>query len=174
MPYPTNAGELQPFLCSTNWMRDSSVDYARLACPLQNTLDQSMAKASRRTKRVAAGIPVALTKQECEAYVKSKQALVDAATQAFPKPDAKMVLLTDASDVGWSVIVSQVKSWKSDADIHDQQLELLICLDGTFTGAQKNWNVIEKRHTQLSWRAISSAICCYDHEDFACTAITVS
>ncbi|KAE8989439.1 hypothetical protein PR002_g21447 [Phytophthora rubi] len=144
MPYPTNAGEIQQFLCSTNWMRDSIVDYARLARPLQDTLDKVMATASRRTKRAATGISIALTVQECAAYNAVKQALVDAATLAFPKPDAEMVLLTDASDIGWSVIVTQVPSWKSDADIQDQQHELLICLGGTFTGAQKNWSIIEK------------------------------
>eukprot|EP00644_Phytophthora_capsici_P002645 jgi/Phyca11/105554/e_gw1.11.774.1 len=141
MPKPSNAGELQQFLCSTNWMRDSIVDYARLARPLQDTLDKAMAQASRRTKRVAAGIPITLTEQECEAYDAVKQALADTATLAFPKPDSEMVLLTDASDIGWSVIVSH---WKSDADIQDQQHELLICLGGTFTGAQRNWSVIEK------------------------------
>lgn len=64
-----------------------------------------MTKTSRRTKRVAAGIPVALTEQECEACDKLKQVLVDAATLAFPQSDAEMILLTDASDVGCSVIV---------------------------------------------------------------------
>ncbi|GMF53617.1 unnamed protein product [Phytophthora fragariaefolia] len=144
MPYPTNAGELQQFICSTNWIRDSIVDCARLARPLQDTLDKAMAQTSRRTKRAAAGIPIALTEKECAAYDSVKQALADAATLAFPKPDAEMVSLTDASDIGWSVIVTQVPSWKSDADIQDQQHELLICLGGTFTGAQKNWSVIEK------------------------------
>lgn len=144
MPYPTNAGELQQFICSTNWMRDSIVDYARLARPLQDTLDRTMAQVSRRTKRVASGLPVALTVQERAAYDAVKQALANSATLAFPKPEAEMILLTDASDVGWSVIVTQVASWESDADIQDQQHELLICLGGSFTGAQKNWSIIEK------------------------------
>ncbi|POM74373.1 Putative retroelement [Phytophthora palmivora] len=103
MPYPTNAGELQQFICSTNWMRDSIVDYARLAHPLQDTLDTTMAQVSRRTKRVASGLPVALTVQECAAYNAVKQALANSATLAFPKPEAETILLTDASDVGWSV-----------------------------------------------------------------------
>ncbi|POM66849.1 Hypothetical protein PHPALM_17230 [Phytophthora palmivora] len=144
MPYPTNAGELQQFLCSTNWVRDSIVDYALLACPLQDTLDRTMAQVSRRTKRVASGLPVALTVQECAAYDAVMQALANSATIGFSKPEAEMILLTDASDVGWSVIVTQVASWESDADIQDQQHELRICLRGSFTGAQENWSIIEK------------------------------
>ncbi|POM63009.1 LOW QUALITY PROTEIN: hypothetical protein PHPALM_27759 [Phytophthora palmivora] len=65
----------------------------------------------------------------------------NSATHAFPKPEAEMILLTDTSD---SVIVTQVASWESDADIQDQQHELLICLGGSFTGAQKNWSIIEQ------------------------------
>ncbi|POM63957.1 Hypothetical protein PHPALM_20584 [Phytophthora palmivora] len=103
-----------------------------------------MAQVSRRTKRVASGLPVALTVQECAAYDAVKHALANSATLVFPKPEAEMILLTDASDVGWSVIVTQVASWESDADIQDQQHELLISLGGSFTGAQKNWSIIEK------------------------------
>eukprot|EP00644_Phytophthora_capsici_P005411 jgi/Phyca11/96548/e_gw1.1.1876.1 len=35
MPYPSTAGELQQFLCATNWMRESLIDYARQVSPLQ-------------------------------------------------------------------------------------------------------------------------------------------
>lgn len=55
-----------------------------------------------------------------------------------------MVLLTDASDKAWSVIVSQVENWEPDCGVADQQHHLLTCLSEVFTGAQKNWSVIEK------------------------------
>jgi hypothetical protein len=58
LPYPTNAGELQQFLCAANWMRESVVDFARAAKPLQEKLDLVLANASRRTKRVASGIGI--------------------------------------------------------------------------------------------------------------------
>ncbi|GMF34896.1 unnamed protein product [Phytophthora fragariaefolia] len=144
MSYPMNAGEPQQFLCSKTWMRDSIVDYARLARPMQGTLDKAMTQTSRGTKHAAAGIPIARTEQECAAYDSVKQALTDAATLAFPELDAEVVLLLDASDMGWSVLVTQVPNWKSDAGIQDQQHELLICRGGNFTGAPKNWSVIEK------------------------------
>lgn len=34
MSYPTTAGQLQPFLCVSNWMRESIVDYARAVEPM--------------------------------------------------------------------------------------------------------------------------------------------
>ncbi|OWY94590.1 DNA/RNA polymerase, partial [Phytophthora megakarya] len=140
LPYPTNAGELQQFLCATNWMRDSLIDYARKARPLQDALDIALAKASRRTKRIAAGIAVEFSDTERLAYDQMKEMLASSVTLAFPKDEATMCLLTDTYDVGWSVLVSQVIDWQVDKETH----ELLICLNGSFTGSQCNWSVIEK------------------------------
>ncbi|KAE9193428.1 hypothetical protein PF004_g21018 [Phytophthora fragariae] len=56
--------------------------------------------------------------------------LASAATLAFPDDTATTCLFTDASDVGWAVIVTQVKNY----DIKS----------GTFAGSQLNWTVIEK------------------------------
>ncbi|KAF0775213.1 hypothetical protein AaE_001087, partial [Aphanomyces astaci] len=35
IPYPTNAGELQQFVCAVNWLRDSMTEYAQTVDPLQ-------------------------------------------------------------------------------------------------------------------------------------------
>ncbi|GMF16701.1 unnamed protein product [Phytophthora fragariaefolia] len=45
LPYPTTAAELQQFLCATNWMRDSLIDYARKTRPPQEVLDTALATA---------------------------------------------------------------------------------------------------------------------------------
>ncbi|OWZ08304.1 hypothetical protein PHMEG_00019175 [Phytophthora megakarya] len=55
-----------------------------------------------------------------------------------------MVLVTDASDKGWSMVVIQAEKWDSSKDVGGQSHRLLTCLRGTFTGAQVNWSVIEK------------------------------
>ncbi|KAJ0400826.1 hypothetical protein P43SY_008614 [Pythium insidiosum] len=95
LPYPTNVGELQQFLCFMNWMRDSLVDYAPAVRPLQDALDRAMSTASKRTKRVAAGIPVVLTGDERKVFDAVKQGLAGSAELAFPNPEA---------DKNWSVI----------------------------------------------------------------------
>ena len=144
LPYPTTAAELQQFLCSTNWMRDSLLDYARLARPLQEVLDAALESAPRRTKRVAAGIPVVLSDEERKAFDSMKSSLSNSATLSFPHPDAEVCLCTDASDIGWAAIVTQVKEWQPGIPVHEQKHEMLICVGGTFTGSQRNWSVIEK------------------------------
>ncbi|KAE8997590.1 hypothetical protein PR001_g19545 [Phytophthora rubi] len=144
LPYPKTAGELQQFLCATNWMRDSLIDYARVARPLQNLLDAALSRAAKRTKRVASGIAVDLSTPEHIAYDELKNLLSTSMTLAFPKEGSTMCLLTDASDLGWSVLVTQVVEWQPNKEVHQQQHELLVCLSGSFTGSQCNWSIIEK------------------------------
>ena len=143
IPYPATAAELQQFLCATNWMRDSLIDYARVVRPLQERLDQALA-SGKRTKRVAAGIKIELTAEEKATFDQTKNLLADSATLTFPASEATVCLLTDASEYGWAAIVTQVQQWRPNVPVKDQSHELLICIGGTFTKAQLNWSVIEK------------------------------
>ncbi|KAE9342591.1 hypothetical protein PR003_g9399 [Phytophthora rubi] len=127
LSYPTNAGELQQFLCAANWMRESVVDFARAAKPLQEKLDHVLATASRRTKRVVSGIGIELMDTERAAFDELKNKLTNSASLAFPEPDAVMCLITDASDVGYGIIVTQVRSWQAGNPVIEQQYELLVC-----------------------------------------------
>eukprot|EP00644_Phytophthora_capsici_P018101 jgi/Phyca11/113930/e_gw1.25.661.1 len=130
MPYPETAGQLQQFLCASNWMRESIVDYARVVDPLQRKLDQALRKG-KRTKRVAEGISIALTEEERAAYDKAKALLATSATLGLPDDTATTCVFSDASDSGFAVVVTQ-------------KHKLLTCLSGTFRGSQLNWTVIEK------------------------------
>eukprot|EP00644_Phytophthora_capsici_P015135 jgi/Phyca11/128315/e_gw1.75.173.1 len=143
VPPPTTAGELQQFLCATGWMRDSIVDYARTARPLQQLLDAAL-ESKKKTKRIAAGISLVMNEKELQASNDLKGSLCNAAILAHPNDEATICLFTDASDVGWGAIVTQVKDWDEDSSIPDQSHELLTCMGGTFSGAQLNWSVIEK------------------------------
>ncbi|ETL83427.1 hypothetical protein L917_16625 [Phytophthora nicotianae] len=143
MPYPSTAGELQQFICAINWMRESLVDYARQVAPLQRKLDDALA-STRRTKRVAAGIAIEFDAAEKVAFDHVKDMLATAVTLDFPDDSATSCLLTDASDVGWAVIVTQVQDFDIKVPLQDQQHRLIECLSGTFTGSQLNWTVIEK------------------------------
>ncbi|POM74032.1 Hypothetical protein PHPALM_9056 [Phytophthora palmivora] len=128
MAYPTTAGQLHQFLCATNRVRDSIVDYARAVHPLQQRLDLVL-------KRVAAGISIQLSQSEREVFDHVKDRLL------YPMPRHD---LSDASDTGFAVLITQVISYDPKVPITRQQHNLLTCLSGTFSGAQLNWTVIEK------------------------------
>eukprot|EP00644_Phytophthora_capsici_P014120 jgi/Phyca11/99271/e_gw1.3.1308.1 len=131
LPYPRTAGELQQFVCAVNWMRQSIIDFARQIAPLQQKLDAVLVK-TKRTKRVAAGVDIELSSDEREAFDWIKDSLAQAAILDFPDDNATTCLFTDASDVGYAIIVTQ------------QQHRLIHCTSGTFAGSQLNWTVIEK------------------------------
>lgn len=143
IPCPTTAGQLQQFLCAVNWMRSSIVDYARLVLPLSNKLNEAL-KRTKRTTRVAASIRIDLNANEQIAFDTGKRKLSESAMLTYPDDSATTCLITDASDYGWALIVTQVKEWTSTKPIEQQQHQLLTCMSGTFAGSQSNWSVTEK------------------------------
>eukprot|EP00644_Phytophthora_capsici_P006562 jgi/Phyca11/118478/e_gw1.36.607.1 len=132
MPYPQTAADLQQFLCAANWLRESIVGYAVAVKPLQECLDVAL-RNKKKSKRAAAAVPIVFTTELRVVFDKVRELLATSATLHHPSADGDMVLVTDASDQGWSIL-----------DVSEQSHRLLTCLSGTFTGAQVNWSVIEK------------------------------
>lgn len=62
---------------------------------------------------------------------------------SFPDPRKRYFILTDASDVGWAGIIGQCDqseaSWET-LPLEQRHPELLGCVGGTWTAAQKNWS----------------------------------
>jgi len=54
MKPPQQAGDLQQFLCASNWMRTSIPEYSKLISPLHDLMDY--AKTKKRTKRAVRNI----------------------------------------------------------------------------------------------------------------------
>jgi RNase H-like domain found in reverse transcriptase/Reverse transcriptase (RNA-dependent DNA polymerase) len=142
---PKDVAELQQFLCAVNWMRGSIPDYARKVAPLTECLQQNLA-GTKRTKRVAAKIALELNSSELECFNRMKIMLESAVLMAHDDDEnAEVCVFTDASDYGWSVIVTRVKEWEDEMfkpGDHDHQP--LVFLSGLFKDAQLNWTVGEK------------------------------
>ncbi|KAF1313127.1 hypothetical protein FI667_g17682, partial [Globisporangium splendens] len=143
LPLPTTAADLQYLLCATNWVRDSLVDYVRVVAPLQQLLDLVLANKSRK-KRHAESIILGWDLDASVSYHALIDLLASSTKLAFPDTTATICLCTDASNLGWAVVVTQVKNWDLNAPMHKQAHELLICKGGTFKGAQINWSIVEK------------------------------
>jgi transposase InsO family protein len=143
VPYPSNAGELQQFLCAINWMRTSIPRYAQLSDILNRRFDTVMSGRGRK-KRVAANVPLELSEHEKQCFDAVKNALHASAELSHVDETATMCLFTDASDTGWAIIVTQVRNFSENQPIQQQTHELLNCQSGMFKGAQLQWSVIEK------------------------------
>ncbi|KAJ0390850.1 hypothetical protein P43SY_011782 [Pythium insidiosum] len=143
LPVPQSAADLQKLLCAANWLRESIVDYAQYAAPLQAKLEGAFAGGSRK-QRHAESLKLTWTDQERQQYRTFTDHLANSAKLAFSDPAATVCLCTDASDLGWSMVVTQVNEWKTDTPMASQSHELLIGKGGMFKGPQLHWSVAEK------------------------------
>ena len=124
-------------------MRSSIVDFARLAKPLNEKLVLATT-GKKKTKRVANGVKIAMSDEDRSHFDALKFAIIKSVTLSFPVPGAKICMFTDASDLGWGIIITQVIQWDKKKLAHEQEHQMLHCQSGTFNGAQLNWSIVEK------------------------------
>ncbi|GMF48075.1 unnamed protein product [Phytophthora fragariaefolia] len=117
LPLPQTTGDLQYFLCAANWLRDSIVDFARHAAPLHAKLDAALKGTSRRRQQ-ALRIPLVWSDDEKSAYIMMLERIGASTPLAFPDPGKQICVFSDASDVGYAIVVTQVADWKNDLPIH--------------------------------------------------------
>lgn len=58
--------------------------------------------------------------------------------------EAELLLFTDASATGYSIIVTQVKQWNASLPVDEQKHEMIVCKGGMFKHSELNWTVVEK------------------------------
>jgi hypothetical protein len=117
MQQPQNGADLVQYVAAVNWMRSAIPNYSKRVAPLQAALAKVFEGKSRRTKKAAAAVSLLhLWGPEEQAAFKGLQAaIMDSMTLAFPDPDKRICVLTDASDRFYAGFVTQ---------IHEEQLDL--------------------------------------------------
>ncbi|KAH9184644.1 hypothetical protein AeNC1_013379, partial [Aphanomyces euteiches] len=143
LPPPPTAAALQHFLCASNWLRDSIIDYARLVDPLHRLL-ADCTKLRGRRKHLLEGIRVSWSDSNLSVFHEIIRAIQNSAKSHYPIESATLCIFTDASDIGWGVIITQVRDGAADTAVDQQQHELIVCKSGTFKHAQVNWSIVEK------------------------------
>jgi RNase H-like domain found in reverse transcriptase len=98
-------------------MRSAIPNYSKRVAPLQASLAKVFEGKSRRTKKAAAAVSLRyLWGPEAQSAFKDLQAaIMESVTLAFPDPDKRICVLTDASDRFYAGLVTQ---------IHEEQLGL--------------------------------------------------
>lgn len=147
MPLPSNAAQLRSALLSFNWMRHAVPRFAELTTPLLELLQH--ARAIAKSDRNAAWRRVALcdigwSAESVDAFNRLRRALVQAIALAHPDPDKVFVVTTDASDIAWSGVVTQVGVDEVDLKLADQRHVPIAFISQRFSGPQLRWSVIEK------------------------------
>ena len=160
MKTPTMAGELQQFVCATNWMRNSIPNYSQRIALLHHLLEDTYSHVGKRTKHALRNIYITNSWGAIHdaAFADIKQQLAASVKLAHPKSDHHLCLFTDASDTHWAAILTQLPTHDRRKDIEEQNHEPLCFLSGAFSGSAANWSVPEKEGY-----AIVEAMCRLDY-----------
>ncbi len=109
---PTSQRELIGFLALTSYYRRFISNYAHVATPLyeimQDSNDGGRATQSRKVKMRTIWEGDVWTREHEQAFRTLKGALISAPVLAMPVANRRFVLSTDASDVAWGAVLAQV------------------------------------------------------------------
>ncbi|KAE9062778.1 hypothetical protein PF010_g29265 [Phytophthora fragariae] len=143
LPLPATVADLQYFVCASNWLQDSLPDYARKIAPLQAKLGAEKMRVGGRGRNALA-VATVWTEPEQAAYEDVLSLVRASALMASPDPDAELLVFTDASLNGYSIVVTQVVDWDPTLLVTKQRHEMIICKGGTFKKNELNWTIVEK------------------------------
>jgi hypothetical protein len=131
------------FLNAANWLRTSIPVFATIFSKLRNKLDEAL--GLKKSKRSAKGIKLSWTSEELKSFHTAKKSICESIKQAHPNHEAEFLLMTDASDKGWSVALFQCLEYEASKMTSEQKnLEALYFLSGTFKNETRNWAINEK------------------------------
>jgi RNase H-like domain found in reverse transcriptase len=110
MQEPQNGANLVQYVAAVNWMRSAIPNYSKRVAPLQAALAKVFEVKSCRKKKAAATVSLLhLWGPEEQAAFKGLQAaIMESMTSAFPDPDKRICILTDASDRFYAGLVTQI------------------------------------------------------------------
>jgi RNase H-like domain found in reverse transcriptase len=128
-------------------MRSTIPNYSKRVAPLQAALAKVFEGKCRRAKKDTAAVSLLqLWGPEKQSAFKDLQAVImDSMTLAFPDPDKRICVLTDASDRFYAVLMTQIDEEQLDLPMEEQDDLPLVFLSGEFKGAQLRWTVPEKK-----------------------------
>lgn len=143
MPPPRTAVDLQSFIASANWLRNSIVDYSRIVESLSKLLTTVLAGKGRKSSK-AAKVPLALSGKHLKCFDAVKHSIAKSAHLAYLDPNAEFILMTNASVIGWRGILMQIVDYDPGKSWEEQNSYLLAFLCGTFRHSQLNWKILDK------------------------------
>jgi hypothetical protein len=118
-------------------MRIAIINYSKRVAPLQAAQAKVFKDKCRRTMKSAATVSLLdLWGQEEQAAFKDLQAaIMESITLAFPDPDKRICVLTDASDRFYAGLMTQIDEEQLDLLIDEQDHQARAFLSGEFKGA---------------------------------------
>lgn len=185
MGSPSTAEDLVKVLGIARWVSAAIPDLQREIAPLQD-LVKSAAQIIRASGNVTSPkaahykrIPIARlnwTPVHDACWSRLRDLLATRITLQHRDQNKILILVTDASNIGWAGILGQIPPEDLGKPILEMRFEPLGCMGGNFSGAQCNWPTIEKeayaikRTVERLWHVIDDGTTLYiftDHKNLA-------
>ena len=130
MRIPCTAGELQQFLSASNWIRNHIPNYSSIFKPLQDLLLQHTSKIGSVKKSKLAKFSLQFSEKDHDDFEKCKEAIRNCVRISYPKQGYTLNLMTDASDLSWSIVLTQTPANEINKPIQLRSHEPLCFLSG--------------------------------------------
>ena len=128
-------------------MRAAIPQFTTVVAPLTSLLEQVYQKAVKRTKRAVAKVAlneIGWESEHTKAFADAKTAIGNSVTLSHPDPTKIKCLFTDASELHWSGILTQIPPDDLDLPFHEQRHFPLAFISGSFRGSKYRWSTPEK------------------------------
>eukprot|EP00736_Rhodelphis_marinus_P010817 Rmarinus@m.15248 len=143
LPRPVTAAQLQNMLGAMGWIRDHLPEYARVTQPLTDLLNESL-EGLKRSRSVTSAVKLGWTDDASRTFDEVKRLLLSAVELSHPDPEQRLELFTDASDLGWGAILTQVPTEDAELPVNEQRHSPLAFLSGLFKGSSLRWSTCDK------------------------------
>ncbi|POM67087.1 Hypothetical protein PHPALM_16963 [Phytophthora palmivora] len=110
LPLPETIVDTQYFDCATNCLQDSLPDYARSIAQFNEKLNAEHKRVGSRNRDVL-NVATTWVQRKQDTYAAVKPLVHYSVLIAPPAPKAELLVFTDASLMGYSIMVTQVVDW---------------------------------------------------------------
>ena len=147
MTRPRTAADLMQFLCACTWLSMHIPDFARIAQPLRELLEELLRQCKNRSKSSARRVPSSeflWTEQVHSGFSQMLTALEHTVSLSHPNADMERCVFHDSSGDFCSVIITQVFVSDLSKPLSEQRHEPLAFHSKAFSGASLRWSFPEK------------------------------
>jgi len=142
MADPANAGDLQQFVCAMGWLRAAIIHVLQEA---KNRAAQLTGSSNRKAMNKIQLSAIGWDEAHRESFQNAKEIVERAVELAHPDPEKTLCLFSDASDLHWAIMLTQIPEGDlAVKETNRQRHEPLVFLSGTFKGSSLKWATIEK------------------------------
>lgn len=147
LPKPLTGAELGQIVYLSNWIAPTFPRLSELLSPFRLIMNRIFDQAGSRKSRVLVGKDLrkygwdSRADTQWELY---RHALERTFRLNLYNEDLELCVLTDASDLFWSSVVTQVPPLELEKALRDQLHQPLFCLSGSFRDSSLNWHISQK------------------------------